>query len=669
MIVREGELLWTPPEAFVSSSNITALMAWLKAQRIVDVDDYAALWQWSVDEPEAFWASLWQYFDVLSDTPYTRVVDSLEMRPGIKWFEGSRVNFAEHILRHAQNNDGAAIYAMSEAATLRQTSWSELARQVRVLATALRARGIQPGDSVCGVMPNLTETVVAMLAAISVGAVWSNAAPEFGAQAINDRLGQAKPKMLFLCDGYEFNGKQFDRAEEFSRLIDSFDSLDAIVRFDVIGSGTAFTVDKPVESWESLLAGDDPGEQFQFERVPSDHPLWYVFSSGTTGLPKAIAHSHVGVLMEMLKFMTFHMNLKPGDTSFFYTTTGWVMFNLVVGMMLTGASIALYDGSPVFPSTDVLWKLAETSGATVFGASPSYVQLMEDNHVVPKDSFDLSRLNTILVGGSPSMPATFAWFYNNVKQDLWLTSQSGGTEIASAFVAASPTLPVHAAEIQARALAMNVDSLDDDGKPVRDDVGELICRTPFPSMPLYFLNDPDMKKYWESYFEEIPGVWRHGDFIKINQRGGCYIYGRSDATLNRYGVRIGTAEIYRAVESMPEISDSMIVCVETGDGGFYMPLFVQLAEGIALDENLQKAIAARLKSECSPRHVPDEVIAVAEIPYTLTGKKLEVPVRKLLLGYAVDKVVGRGSMKNAEAIDFYIEFAAEFMAKRAVANS
>lgn len=669
MTVREGELLWTPPEAFVSSSNITALMAWLKAQHIVDVDDYAALWQWSVDEPEAFWASLWQYFDVLSDTPYTRVVDSLEMRPGIKWFEGSRVNFAEHILRHAQNNDGAAIYAMSEAATLRQTSWPELARQVRVLATALRARGIQPGDSVCGVMPNLTETVVAMLAAISVGAVWSNAAPEFGAQAINDRLGQAKPKMLFLCDGYEFNGKQFDRAEEFSRLIDSFDSLDAIVRFDVIGSGTAFTVDKPVESWESLLAGDDPGEQFQFERVPSDHPLWYVFSSGTTGLPKAIAHSHVGVLMEMLKFMTFHMNLKPGDTSFFYTTTGWVMFNLVVGMMLTGASIALYDGSPVFPSTDVLWKLAETSGATVFGASPSYVQLMEDNHVVPKDSFDLSRLNTILVGGSPSMPATFAWFYNNVKQGLWLTSQSGGTEIASAFVAASPTLPVHAAEIQARALGMNVDSLDDDGKPVRDDVGELICRTPFPSMPLYFLNDPEMKKYWESYFEEIPGVWRHGDFIKINQRGGCYIYGRSDATLNRYGVRIGTAEIYRAVESMPEISDSMIVCVETGDGGFYMPLFVQLAEGIALDENLQKAIAARLKSECSPRHVPDEVIAVAEIPYTLTGKKLEVPVRKLLLGYAVDKVVGRGSMKNAEAIDFYIEFAAEFMAKRAVANS
>ncbi|QQD17936.1 acetoacetate--CoA ligase [Spongiibacter nanhainus] len=665
MTVREGELLWSPPQEFVQNSNLTQLMNWLKEQDIVEVDDYSSLWQWSVDQPEAFWGSLWQYFDVQSDTPYKAVVDSLEMRPGVKWFEGSRVNFAEHILRHAQSNDGTAIYAMSEAATLRETSWPELARQVRVLATALRARGIKPGDSVCGVMPNLTETVVAMLAAISVGAVWSNAAPEFGAQAINDRLGQAKPKMLFLCDGYEFNGKQFDRAEEFSRLIDSFDSLDAIVRFDVIGSGTPFSVDKPVESWESLMAGEDPGEQFLFERVPSDHPLWYVFSSGTTGLPKAIAHSHVGVLMEMLKFMTFHMNLKPGDTSFFYTTTGWVMFNLVVGMMLTGASIALYDGSPVYPSTDVLWKLAETSGATVFGASPSYVQLMEDNKVVPKDSFDLSRLNTILVGGSPSMPATFAWFYNNVKQDLWLTSQSGGTEIASAFVAASPTLPVHAAEIQARALAMNVDSLDDDGKPVRDDVGELICRTPFPSMPLYFLNDPDMKKYWESYFEEIPGVWRHGDFIKINQRGGCYIYGRSDATLNRYGVRIGTAEIYRAVESMPEISDSMIVCVETGDGGFYMPLFVQLAEGATLDENLNKAIAARLKSECSPRHVPDEVVPVSEIPYTLTGKKLEVPVRKLLLGYAADKVVGRGSMKNADAIDYYIDFAADFIAKRA----
>ena len=654
MIV-EGRKLWEPSAAFVESSNMTALMHWLGERQHLQCKNYKELWQWSVTQPEAFWAAMWDYFEVISDTPYERVLSDRQIRPGVRWFEGSRVNFAEHILRHKGSH--AAISAMAETRDLEVTSWDELASQVRRVATRLREWGIRPGDRVSAVMPNRPETVVAMLAVISIGGVWSNAAPEFGTQAILDRLGQVEPRLVFFGDGYEFGGKRFDRTAMLSELLAALPSVERVVRLDVLGDCPAFTADAEVSDWPGLMAAADPGEAvFQFERVACDHPLWFVFSSGTTGLPKAIAHSHVGVLIEMLKFMTFHMNLKTGDNSFFYTTTGWVMFNLVVGMMLTGAGAILYDGSPVYPQTDMLWKLAEQSQASHFGASPTYVQLMESNQVVPKQHYALDKLTTVLVGGSPSIPSTFAWFYQNVKNELWVTSQSGGTEIASAFVAATPTQPVYAAEIQARALGMSVKALNDSGEPVIDEVGELICDTPFPSMPLYFLGDDDNSRYWSSYFEEIPGVWRHGDFIKINERGGCYIYGRSDATLNRFGVRIGTSEIYQAVESLDGVSDSLVVCIETADGGFYMPLFISMTAQQRCDEALKQEITRKLKTTCSPRHVPDEIIPAPDIPYTLTGKKLEVPVRKILKGAKADEVASRGSMRNPDSLDFFVDF-------------
>jgi acetoacetyl-CoA synthetase len=658
MTVTEGELLWTPREEFVQSSNIAKYIRWLRAKDIADLADYQQLWQWSVDNVEAFWASLWDYFEIISDTPYEQVTDSLEMKPGNRWFTGSRVNLAEHILRN-EKAGATALYHMSETRPQAQMTWDELASKVRTLATEMRRLGLKPGDAVCCLMPNVPETVVAMLAAISIGAIWSNAAPEFGRKTILDRFTQIKPKWLFIADGYQFGGKAFDRRDETKAIVATLaDSLEQVVYLPYLDPENTCP---PVGAmlYSSLLQAQDPGrDTFRFERVAHDHPLWVLFSSGTTGLPKAIVHSHVGALMEMMKVMVFHMNLKPGDTSFFYTTTGWVMFNLQVAMLLSGCAGVLYDGNPAFPEVDVLWKMAEETGTTFFGASPTYVQLMQAQGIVPGERYDLSRLDSILVGGAPSTPETFQWFYQAVKKDLWVTSQSGGTEIVGGFVGATPTQPVYAGEIQARLLGMDVDSLSDDGTSLVDEVGELVCKQSFPSMPIYFLDDPDYKRYRESYFEEYPDLWRHGDFIKLNQRGGAYIYGRSDATLNRFGVRIGTAELYRAAEKIPEVADSLVVCVELQGGDFFMPMFLELAQGEVLTEELTDRITRELRENCSPRHVPDKYYAIDEVPYTLTGKKLEVPVRKLLLGWPLDKAASRDSMKNPESIDFFVNYVA-----------
>ncbi len=658
MGVTEGQLLWKPPRAISQSANITRYMGWLRERGIVDVDDYDALWRWSVDDIEAFWASLWDYFGIISDAPYEQVTDSLEMQPGNRWFVGSRVNFAEHILRNARTGE-PALYHLSETRPLAALSWDEFGRQVRILATRMRALGVNPGDAVCSLMPNLPETVIAMLAAISVGAVWSNAAPEFGTKTILDRFSQIKPKWLFLADGYQFGGKPFDKRDEMGAIIDALSgSLEQVVFLPYLDPENA-TMPVAGVLWPELLAGADPGaENFRFERVAHDHPLWVLFSSGTTGLPTAIVHSHIGALIEMHKVMTFHMDLKPGDVAFFYTTTGWMMFNALVAMMLTGAKAAFYDGHPASPSPDVLWKMAADTRATMFGASPTYAQAMEQLGIVPGEKYDLSRLRTILCTGSPAQPETFAWFYRNVSENIWLTSQSGGTELVGAFVAASPTLPVYAGEIQCRALGMDVDCWNDDSESLVGEVGELVCKKPFPSMPLYFLDDPDNERYVDAYFSEFPGVWRHGDFIKINERGGSYIYGRSDATLNRFGVRIGTAELYRTVEKIPEVADSLVVCIELPGGGFFMPMFVQLAAERQLSDDLIARISADLRENCSPRHVPDRFYAVPEIPYTLTGKKLEVPVRKLLLGWPLEKAASRDSMRNPAAIDFFVDYVA-----------
>ncbi|MEO0436502.1 MAG: acetoacetate--CoA ligase [Pseudomonadota bacterium] len=652
-----GQLLWKPSDAFAAKSNMAHFMNWLTERRGLEFPDYNALWSWSVNDLEGFWAAIWDYFQVYSEQPYTAVLDSEEMRPGLRWFEGSKLNFAEHILRCERQ--GTAIWHLSEARSLQKISWDKLSRQVRIVATQLRSLGVRPGDCVASILPNIPETVVAMLATVSIGGLWSNAAPEFGISTLKDRFSQLRPRVLLAADGYRFGGKLFDKRTELSSLLQELPEVATLIFLPYIACDA-----KPeagaakVLYWGELIRGEDPKEAFCFERLPCDHPLWAVFSSGTTGLPKAIVHNHVGVLLEMYKFMSLHLDLRPGDTAFFYTTTGWVMFNLVVGMLLTGSAIVLYDGSPVFPGPERLWEMAAASGTTLFGASPGYVKVLDDLGLVPKDQYDFSALRSVLVGGAPSTPETFSWFYNAVKEDLWVTSQSGGTEIASGFVVGCPLLPVYAGEIQTRALGMAVEAWDEAGNFVIGEEGELVCCKPFPSMPLYFVNDEDHSRYNAAYFEDIPGVWRHGDYFEVNERGGCCIYGRSDSTLNRNGVRIGTAEVYRVVEALDEVVDSLVVCAPVKRGEDYLPLFLQLREGLRLNEELREKVNRELRAKCSARHVPDEIIQVAEIPYTLTGKKLEVPVQRLLAGRPIESAVSTASMRNATAIDFFTEFAA-----------
>lgn len=659
-MVQEGELLWKPSRSFIERSNLNAYTNWLRDERGLDFKDYEALRKWSVTEIEAFWETVWDYFDVQSGTPYERVLDSRIM-PGAKWFEGSTVNYAEHLLRYeakARDTD-VAFYHLSETRPLTEMGWADLGDKVRTLASQLRKLGIKPGDRVVSYMPNLPETAVAMIATIAVGAIWSSAAPEFGVKTVTERFAQIEPTLIFAADGYRFAGKDFDRSGDVKQITDALPTLEHVVWLPYLNPEARLEGVRNVTDWNRLMDAPAPSRaDFKFERVPHDHPIWILFSSGTTGLPKAIVHSHVGVLAEHLKLMHFHLGLGPGSNMFFYSTTGWMMFNLLVAALLTGSAATLYDGNPAYPEPDFLWKLAADTKATMFGASPTFVQIMEKAGLEPGKKFDLSALECVMAAGAPSTPETFAWFYKGVKEDLWVTSQSGGTEICSGFVGAVPNLPVYAGEIQTRMLGMDVRSWSDDGKEIQDEVGELVVTSPFPSMPVTFWNDENGKRYHESYFDVFPGVWRHGDFIKINQRGGCYIYGRSDSTLNRFGVRIGTAEIYRSVEQQPEVADSLIVCCELPGGNFFMPLFIKLKPGFEISDDIRQSINKRLRQDYSPRHVPDKIYAVDAIPYTLTGKKMEVPVRKILMGAPAEKAASRDAMTNPASLDYFIDFSA-----------
>lgn len=655
MAIQEGDLLWEPSSAFREASNIHRFQHWLKTEKGLDLDSYQSLWQWSVDNIDAFWEAVWVYFDVQSSTPYRQVLGERTM-PGARWFEGSQLNFAEHVLRN-ERPGAIALHAYSESDAVREVAWTELAANVRKLATRLRTLGVKPGDRVVTYLPNTPEAVTILLAATAIGAVFSSCSPDFGHKSVVDRFQQVEPKVLFVTDGYLFGGKTFDRREEAFKIAESLPSLKTVVQIPNLYS--ASNDNKASVSWDKLMAGDEvSADTFEFERVPFDHPLWILYSSGTTGLPKPIVHGHGGITLEFFKLLAFHMNQKNDSTMFFYTTTGWMMWNLVVGSLITGGAAVLYEGNPMGRGASTLWELAESSATTFFGASPTFVALMEKSAIVPKDLFDLSRLEGILLGGSPATPESMLWCYENVKKDLWVTSQSGGTDICSAFVGASPTLPVYAGEIQARCLGVDAHAYSDAGSPLLDEVGELVIAQPMPSMPIYFWNDEGDRRYRESYFEDFPGVWRHGDYFRINQRGGCFIYGRSDSTLNRYGVRIGTAEIYRTVEQLEEVEDSLIVNLDLPAGKFFMPLFVKLKDQKILDDTLRSKICATLREKYSPRHVPDKIIQVTEIPYTLTKKKMEVPVRKILSGIAVNKAANKDAMANPLVLDFFIEYAA-----------
>lgn len=653
--MQEGEILWTPTPARIEHANLTAFRRWLERERGLTFADYLALWRWSVSDLEAFWGALWDFLAVEASSAPTRALARRAM-PGSEWFPGARLNYAENVLRR-ERAGGIALLHASESRPLAALTWAELAGQVRILATQLRTLGVQPGDRVVAWMPNIPQTVVAMLATTAIGAVWACCSPDFGERGVLDRFAQLSPKVLFCCDGYRYGGKVFDRRAELARILAGLPSLQQVIHLPRLDPGAAGPRADAL-SWSQALThpGIDPAE-FRFEQVPFDHPLWTLFSSGTTGLPKAIVHGHGGILLETQKNAIFHFDLHPGDRLLFFTTTGWMLWNFLVSTLAAGAIPILYDGSPAHPIPDVLWKLAQDAQATVLGASPTYVEQMARAGLVPRERYDLSNLTSISLAGSPATPGCMAWFYSNVKEDLWVANGSGGTDCCTGFVGGVPTLPVRAGEIQAPSLGVAVAAFDERGESVVDEVGELVITEPMPSMPVRFWDDPDNRRYRESYFEEYPGVWRHGDFFRINARGGCFVLGRSDATLNRYGIRIGTAEIYRALAGLPEVEDSLIVNLDLPAGGFFMPLFVKLARGAALAATADK-IRDTLRREYTARHVPDKVLSVPAIPMTLTGKKMEVPVRRILLGVPPEKAANTSAMADPRALDFFIGYAA-----------
>ncbi|HEU4736833.1 MAG TPA: acetoacetate--CoA ligase [Solirubrobacterales bacterium] len=649
------EKLWEPPAALVERSRLREYMRWLAAERGLEFDGYEELWRWSVGDLEAFWASIWDFFEVQADGDYERVLGSREM-PGAEWFAGTRLNYAEHVFAGKDDAETAILHA-SELRQLGELSWGELRGQVAATAAGLRALGVERGDRVVAYMPNIPEAIVAFLASASIGAIWSSCSPDFGPASVIDRFAQIEPKVLFAVDGYRYGGKDFDRRDTLAALQAEMPSLERTVVLPYLDPAPDLAPLRDAMRWDELLAPGE-GAALSFERVAFDHPLWVLYSSGTTGLPKAIVQSQGGILLEHLKKLHLHVDAHPGDRLFWFTTTGWMMWNFLVSGLLTRAAIVLYDGSPGHPDMGVLWDLAEQAGVTMFGTSASYIAACMKAGVEPGAGRDLSRLGAVGSTGSPLSPEGFDWIYQHLGADTWLFSTSGGTDLCTAFVGGSALLPVYRGELQGRALGAAVEAWNEDGKPVIDAVGELVVTEPMPSMPVYFWGDPDGSRYRASYFELFPGVWRHGDWIEITARGTAVIYGRSDSTINRSGIRMGTSEIYRAVLSLDEIVDALVVDVPRPGTEGWMPLFIVLREGAELDDDLRKEIAKRVRSQCSPRHVPDEVFAIDAVPRTLSGKVLEVPVKRILMGTPAAQAASRDSLANPAALDYFTEMAA-----------
>jgi acetoacetyl-CoA synthetase len=648
------EKLWEPPAELVERARMTEYMRWLAAERGLELDGYDDLWRWSVDDLEGFWSSIWDFFEVQADGGYDRVLGSREM-PGAEWFAGARLNYAEHVFAGKDDAETAILHA-SELRDLGGLSWGELRTRVAAVAAALRELGIGPGDRVVAYLPNIPEAIVAFLAGASIGAVWSSCSPDFGPASVIDRFAQIEPKVLFTVDGYRYGGKDFDRRDTIAELQAAMPSLVRTVVLPYLDPEPDLSALRDATTWDELLAAGD-GAELAFERVPFDHPLWVLYSSGTTGLPKAIVQGQGGILLEHLKKLHLHVDAHPGDRLFWFTTTGWMMWNFLVSGLLTRAAIVLYDGSPGYPDMSVLWELAARAGVTMFGTSASYIAACMKAGVEPGAGRDLSRLGAVGSTGSPLSPEGFDWIYAQLGAGTWLFSTSGGTDLCTAFVGGTPLLPVYRGELQARALGAAVEAWDEDGNPVIDEVGELVVTEPMPSMPVRFWGDEDGSRYAEAYFERYPGVWRHGDWIEITSRGTAVIYGRSDSTINRSGIRMGTSEIYRAVLGIDAIVDALVVDIPRPGTEGWMPLFVVLREGVGLDDELRREIAKRVREQCSPRHVPDEVYAIAEVPRTLSGKVLEVPVKRILMGTPPEKAASRDSLANPAALDYFTDLA------------
>lgn len=645
--VSEGAALWRPSEEVVANARVTRFIHWLW-DRGVRAESYDDLWRWSVTEVDDFWDAIWSYFDVVGERGDGPVREGGPMPvDGLRWFPGATLNYAANALRRAEDTpDETAVVFRSEAGGHRVLTYRELLLHVAEVRAGLADLGVGKGDRVVAYIPNIPEALICFLATASLGAVWSSCSPDFGSSSVIDRFAQIEPKVLIAVDGYAYNGKTFDRREIVAEIEAALPTLAATVLIPYLD---------PAATPDGLRVGMHYGDlprtdhdALEFEDVPFDHPLWVVYSSGTTGLPKPIVHGHGGVVLEHLKALSFHQDVGQGDVFFWFTTTGWMMWNYLIGGLLVGSTIVMYDGAPLD-----LWKLAADNGVTYMGVGAPYITASAKDGRHPGREFDLSALRGIGSTGSPLPPEGFAWVYEEVGKDLLLGSMSGGTDLCTAFVGPSPLLPLGAGVIQCRCLGAKVEAYGDDGKPVVDEVGELVITEPMPSMPVFFWNDDSGDRYRESYFDMYPGVWRHGDWIKVLPDGGCVIYGRSDSTLNRGGVRMGTSDFYRVVEAFDEVTDSLVI--DTGRLGQEgrLLLYVQLAEGASLTDDLAGRLKREIRSALSPRHVPDEITAVPGIPRTLSGKKLEVPVRKILQGTPVDEAANRGAMANPEVLTHF----------------
>jgi acetoacetyl-CoA synthetase len=622
-------------------------MQYVNARYGMSLANYGELYDWSIEESPVFWETLWAFSEVIHSRSYDQVVDDINKMPGARWFEGARLNFAENLLQY--RDDHIALSFKGETRRTVSITYNELYQQVARLAQSMRDMGIQPGDRVAGFMPNMIETVVAMLAATSVGAIWSSCSPDFGIKGVLDRFGQIEPRVLFTADGYFYNGKEFDSLDRILEIIKDLPSIEKIVVVPYKDTEPDITNMAKFVLFDDFLASE--AEDLIFEQLPANHPLYILYSSGTTGVPKCIVHGAVGTLLQHIKELKLHSDAKREDTIFYFTTCGWMMWNWLVSSLALGARVFLYDGSPFYPDPGAMWQMSQDEKITIFGTSAKYLAALEKAGVKPKQSYDLTSLKAILSTGSPLSAESFEFVYRDIKNDLCLSSISGGTDIISCFALGNPMGPVYASELQCRGLGMKVEAYNEQGNPVTGHKGELVCTLSAPSMPIYFWNDPDNSNYSEAYFDVYPGVWLHGDYIEITEHGGVIIYGRSDATLNPGGVRIGTAEIYRQVESIPEIVDSLVVG-QDWDDDVRIVLFVKLREDVKLDDQLVDRIKTTIRKNCTPRHVPAKCIEVADIPYTISGKKVELAVQNVVHGR---EVKNRDALANPEALECYVD--------------
>jgi acetoacetyl-CoA synthetase len=647
----DNRLLWTPHKE--GDSNLEHFKAWLNVKFNLHLSDYQSIHEWSVRNYPTFWASLLDYFSIQYDGSFDAVCTDVPM-PKVRWFEGTKVSYSEHIYTQNTRYD-SPVYSITETnqdpkIITSKSLWEHVSKMRQHMAT----NGIVAGDRVVAYLPNVPEALIGFLAANSLGAVWSSCSPDFGTQSVIERFEQIKPKMLIACNGYTYNGKVIDKRPQVAEIIDRLTHLENVVILEYIENLPLES--KNIVTWHSIQE-KYAAKPLNFVRVPFNDPIWVLYSSGTTGIPKAIVHGMGGILLEHLKYLTFQNDVKPGQKFFWYSTTGWMMWNFLVGSMLTGASPVLYEGSPTYPNISALWSLSEKIGIHHFGTSAPFIMACQKQGLDVKSQFELDALISIGSTGSPLPPEGFDYIYEKIKTDVWLTSMSGGTDVCTAFVGGCPTKPVFQGEIQCAALGVSLESWDENGHPLHDVIGEMVITKPMPSMPIYFWNDANFEKYESSYFEDWPGIWRHGDWIRITPNYGMVIYGRSDATLNRHGIRIGTSEIYRAVDTIDAVQDSLIVNLELDNGNtHYMPLFVVLKPNYSLTDELKATINLCLKSTYSPRHVPDEIIQVSDIPYTISGKKLEAPIKKILLGKPLEKSVNLGSVRNPQSLDFFISF-------------